>query len=133
MATLWHQREVQLPVLCSVRVNLQESGLTVNVRKVSKRKLGAEMREEGTEFDGDFLRADNLAHEYMAETDRQTVTLTPPTSGETSLLIKLPAGQYEFSTLKTGCKQGTEAPLTVPPATEPEKCKVDVEPPKCPS
>lgn len=129
---LWRHHEVELPVLYSVRMNLQEPGLMVRIRKVNRQDVSTGTREEGTEFDDDFLRRDQLADQHLAEMDRQRITLTPRTSGDLSPLTKLPAGQYELSSWRKGCDPGKEVALTVPPTANAENCQVDLEPPKCP-
>jgi hypothetical protein len=131
LSMLWRHQEVELPLLYTVRVNLQEPGLAVNIRRVINRQVGKETKEERAQFDKDFLRKDKLADQHLAEVDPETLTLTPRTGGDLSPLAKLPAGQYELSAVKTGCGAGREVQLTVPQATNPGNSQVDLEPPKC--
>jgi hypothetical protein len=119
LAILWRQREVELPLLYSVRVNLSDPGLTVSIRK------------SGTEFDDDFLRAENLAPQHLSKLDKRTLMLIPASNENLGPLTKLPAGEYELTVAKTGCGMGSKVALILPPAMNPENCEVELETPPC--
>lgn len=118
-AMVWHRREVDLPLLYSVRMKLQDSGLTVSIQKNT------------TEFDEDFLRTETLAPQHLTKVDLRRIKFTPVSSGDLSPLTKLPVGEYQLVATKTGCDSSLPVTLIVPTPENPENCEVELKSLQC--
>jgi hypothetical protein len=118
LAAMWWRGEIDLPLLYTVRMNLPDSGLIINIQKK-------------TEFDEDFLRADMLAPQHLTKLDTRRIVFTPISSGDLSPLTKLPVGDYELMASKTGCESSVSVKLIVPSPANPEKCEVELKPVQC--
>jgi hypothetical protein len=119
LAAMWWRGEADLSLLYTVRMDLPDSGLTVSIQKMK------------AEFDDDFLRADMLAPQQLTKVDRHRIVFTPVSTGDLSPLTKLPVGDYELVTSKTGCESSLAVPLIIPPSSNPEQCEVELKPVRC--